>query len=162
MKLLVISDTHGNISAIKHVLGFAKKQNMNAIVHCGDWSTAQDVAEVLRAGIPLYAVLGNADEARYSEIWDALKPAVMRGDLIEFELDSRKIAVAHQPYKVSERIQSGKYNVVFYGHLHMAAKVEKVGNTLIVNPGALGNTAKSSFAVYDTTTNTAELIEISI
>src|SRR3990167_5660357 len=160
MKVLVISDTHGNINLIRHVLGFAKQQKMEAVLHCGDFSTTQDVAEVLRSGLPLYAVIGNADEARYTQIWKALESAVARGDVIEFELGGRKIAVAHQPEKVSERIESGNFDALFHGHLHMAAKVAISGKTLVVNPGALGNTTKPSFAVYDTETNTAQLIEI--
>ena len=160
MKILVISDTHGNINGIRHVLGFAKSQNIGAIFHCGDFATTQDVFEVLRANIPLYAVFGNADEARFQEIANALSAAVQKGDTIEFELDNRKIAIAHQPEKISSHIQSGKFDAIFHGHLHMSASVKTTGNTLIVNPGALGSTPKPSFAIYDTKTNTAELIEI--
>lgn len=160
MKVLVISDTHGNISAIRHVLGFAKAQNMDAVFHCGDWSTSQDVVEVLKSGLPLYAVTGNADEARYQEIWNALEPTVERGDVMEFTLDGRKIAMAHQPEKVRVHMIDGNFDAVFHGHLHMAARVETVGDTLVVNPGALGSTAKPSFAVYDTDSNTAEIITI--
>ena len=160
MKILIISDTHGNINGIRHVLGFAKSQNIGAVIHCGDFATTQDVFEVLRANIPLYAVFGNADEARFQEIANALSAAVQKGDTIEFELDNRKIAIAHQPEKISSHIQSGKFDAIFHGHLHMSASVKTIGNTLVVNPGALGSTPKPSFAIYDTKTNTAELIEI--
>ncbi|PIP57073.1 YfcE family phosphodiesterase, partial [Candidatus Woesebacteria bacterium CG22_combo_CG10-13_8_21_14_all_45_10] len=37
MKIVVISDSHGNIANLKHVLGFAKKIKAEAIIHCGDW-----------------------------------------------------------------------------------------------------------------------------
>lgn len=160
MNVLVISDTHGNINMIRHVLDFAKHQNMQAIFHCGDFSTTQDVAEVLRSGLPLYAVLGNADEARYNDIWKALSLAKKRGDVIEFELEKRKIAIAHQPSKVDDKIRSGEYDAVFHGHLHQRARVEIYDRTLVVNPGALGDTITPSFAVYDTMSNTAELIDI--
>lgn len=160
MRVLVISDTHGNITLIRHVLGFAKQQSMGAIFHCGDFSTSQDVLAILKNDLPLYAVTGNADEARYGEIWEALEPAARRGDIVEFALDERKIAMAHQPGKVREQIISGDYDAVFHGHLHMAARVEYYDQTLVVNPGALGNTTKPSFAVYNTTLNTADLINI--
>lgn len=116
--------------------------------------------EIFRAALPVYAVLGNADEARYNEIWQALETAVERGDVIEFTLDGRKITMAHQPSKVSEQIASGNFDAVFHGHLHIAARVKMYGKTLVVNPGALGATTKPSFAVYDTQTNAAELIDI--
>ncbi|OGY09485.1 MAG: hypothetical protein A2782_04330 [Candidatus Blackburnbacteria bacterium RIFCSPHIGHO2_01_FULL_43_15b] len=163
MKVLVISDTHGNINMIRHVLGFAKSQNMEAIFHCGDFSTAQDVSEVLRAGLPLYAITGNADEARYNDIWNLLtsnSATACAPDILEFTLDGKKIVMVHQPGKVREQIASGEYDAVFHGHLHLGARVEYYDQTLVVNPGALGNTTKPSFAVYDTVTNSAELIEI--
>ncbi|MEK7576675.1 MAG: YfcE family phosphodiesterase [Patescibacteria group bacterium] len=159
MKILVISDTHGNINHIRHVVGFAKSQSMSAIFHCGDFSTSQDVVEVLKSGLPLYAVTGNADEARYNEIWSALEPATLRGDVLKFTVDGRKIAMGHEPSKVREFIQNGSTDAVFYGHLH-SPSVKLVGDTLVVNPGALGNTTKPSFAIYDTESNTAEIIEI--
>ncbi|MBI4029017.1 MAG: YfcE family phosphodiesterase [Candidatus Blackburnbacteria bacterium] len=165
MKVLAISDTHGNINNIRHVVGFAKSEKFGAIFHCGDFSTTQDVAEVLCSGLPLYAVTGNADEARYDEIWSVLdsNSAVhCAPDVLEFTLDGRKIAMAHQPEKVSGQIKSGNFDAVFHGHLHTAARVEMCDKTLVVNPGALGATTKPSFAVYDTTTNTAEIIDIPI
>ena len=162
MRVLVISDTHGNLGAIKHLVGFAKAEKLGAILHCGDFATPQDVVEVLRAGIPFYAVMGNADEARYQEIWNVLEGAEKRGDTIEFELDGKKIGMGHQPEKVREFINSGKFDAVFHGHLHMSAGVKKIDNTLVVNPGALGNTVVPSFAIYDTETNYATIIDLPI
>lgn len=161
MKILVISDSHGNINHIGHVVGFAKAQNMSAIFHCGDFSTSQDVVEVLKSGLPLYAVTGNADEARHQEIWNALEPATLRGDLLEFTVDGRKIAMGHEPLKVAEHISSGNFDAVFYGHTHVGV-VKTVGNTLVANPGALGNTKHPSFAVYDTETNLATIIDLPV
>ena len=160
MRVLVISDTHGNVQVIRHVLGFAKTQKLEAIFHCGDFSTPTDVAEILRAGLPLYAVMGNADEARYDEIWNTLGSAKERGDVLEFSLDGLSIAMAHEPHRVSTQISSGNFDAVFHGHLHLAARVEIHDKTVVVNPGALGNTTKPSFAVYDTKINMAKLIEI--
>lgn len=160
----MISDSHGNINLIRHVLGFAKTQGMEAVFHCGDFSTSLDVATILRSGLPLYAVLGNADEARYNEIWNALNnsssPIHCAPDVLEFTLANRKIAMGHQPEKVREQRNSGQFDAVFHGHLHMNARVEMYDKTLVVNPGALGATTKPSFAVYNTQTNTAELIDI--
>lgn len=162
MRVLIISDTHGNLGAIKHLVGFAKTEKLGAIFHCGDFSTPQDVVEVLRVGIPFYAVMGNADEARYEEIWRALEGTKKRGETIEFELNGKKIGMGHQPEKVREFINSGKFDAVFHGHLHMSAGVKKIDNTLVVNPGALGNTTAPSFAIYDTDTNYATIIDLPV
>ncbi|MBI2590917.1 MAG: YfcE family phosphodiesterase [Candidatus Blackburnbacteria bacterium] len=165
MRVLVISDTHGNINLIRHVLGFAKQQKFGAIFHCGDFSTNADVAEILRPGLPVYAVLGNADEAQYGKIWGMLSSnsaTTCTPDVLEFALNGKKIAMAHQPGKVREQMTSGEFDAVFHGHLHLSARVEYYDQTLVVNPGALGNTTKPSFAVYDTSTNSAELLQIPI
>lgn len=167
MKVLVISDSHGNLGAIAHLIGFAKTKNLGAIIHCGDFSTAQDVVETLKAGIPVYAVMGNGDEARYNEIWKALNSDRNSAihcapDVWEGELGGRKIAIAHQPEKIREHINSGNFDAVFHGHLHMSAGVKTIDNTLVVNPGALGNTTKPSFAVYDTETNLATIIDLPV
>ena len=61
MKILVISDSHGNIANLKHVMGFGKKIGVKAVIHCGDWDNIESVEAVLSFGIPLYTVLGNAD-----------------------------------------------------------------------------------------------------
>ena len=161
MKILIASDTHGNLVALSHVLSFGKIQGVEAIIHCGDWCDGQAVKTILKVDIPLYAVMGNCDEAHKEEVWEVLQGATEKNqNLLETELDNRKIAIAHQPEKISSHIQSGKFDAIFHGHLHMSASVKTTGNTLIVNPGALGSTPKPSFAIYDTKTNTAELIEI--
>jgi len=50
MKILVISDSHGNLSNLKHVMGFAKKLNIDAVIHAGDWNTIESVETVLSFG----------------------------------------------------------------------------------------------------------------
>lgn len=162
MKVLVISDTHGNLTAIKHVLGFAKRQKVDAVIHCGDWCDEQSVKAVLEYNLPLYTVLGNCDEAHKEEVWSALAAANRGEDTLGLELGGRKIAIAHEPWKLDEHRISGKFDALFYGHFHNQAGSKTYGDTLVANPGALGNTTKPSFAVYKTSSNTAELIEIPI
>lgn len=160
MKVLVISDTHGHLSSVRHILGFAKAQKLSAVIHCGDWDNAQIVAEVKRLGVPIYAVLGNADEARFSEVWNALEGTHRGEEVLEFELDGRKIAIAHQPEKLEKQKKSHEFDALFHGHLHTKAGATLRENTLVANPGALGSTDQPSFAVYDTETNEVEIIPV--
>ena len=41
MKILVISDSHGHIANLKHVLEIAKKIGVKAVIHCGDWDNLE-------------------------------------------------------------------------------------------------------------------------
>ena len=55
--------------------------------------------------------------------------------------------------------KSWDFDAVFYGHDHKS-NMDKIGDCIIVNPGELGAHKfwKASFALYDTKTNTAEII----
>ena len=45
-------------------------------------------------------------------------------------------------------IQSGRYDLVCYGHTHVA-KREQIGKTLVLNPGALYRANPHSIAIVD-------------
>src|SRR3989339_801388 len=108
MKILVIGDSHGNIANLKHVMGFAKKIKVEAIIHTGDWNSLECVNTVLSYKIPLYSVLGNADIS--PEINKKFK------SLLKFTLDGRDIYLVHRFLK-SDTNHIGK-DIVFTGHYH--------------------------------------------
>lgn len=150
MKLLIISDSHGNITNLKHVLGFAKKIKCGAVIHCGDWNNLESVNAVINFNIPLYGVIGNADinpQIAYRLQTTAEKFA---DKFLKFTLDKIKIGVVHN-FAVDGRQLAVDRDIIFCGHTH---RQEQVGN--VVNPGALENSI--NFAIYDTTTNKVEFI----
>jgi len=55
--------------------------------------------------------------------------------------------------------KSWDFDAIFYGHDHKH-NLDKIHDCIIVNPGELGahKFGKASFALYDTTTNQAEII----
>jgi predicted phosphodiesterase len=57
--------------------------------------------------------------------------------------------------------KSGDFDAVFCGHNHIF-HIEKLDNCLIVNPWEISahKSWKATFAVYNTTTNEAEIIEL--
>lgn len=148
MKIVVVSDSHGNLANLKHVLGFAKEIKAEAIIHCGDWDNPAAVEAVLASEIPLYAVLGNAD----------VDPAIANNfnkELLAIELGGRKIGVVHNFAVVREPLA---VDVIFCGHRHF--KQEKVVDGVkIVAPGAL-HSVKPSFAVYDTGEDKVEFFDL--
>lgn len=158
MRTLVISDSHGNIVRLNHVLGFAKQYSVGAIIHCGDWGSVTSSLNSMK-NIPIYGVLGNAD---YSlELIKNLKKAqvIFEPDFLTLDLGGRRIAVCHYPTKLFEAIQSQQYDAVFHGHTHKKRN-EVVGRTQIINPGALERTLSPSFALYDTETNQAKIVDV--
>jgi uncharacterized protein len=147
VKILIISDSHGNIANLNHVLGFAKKINVGAVIHCGDWNTLEAVEMVLSFGIPLYSVIGNADIA--DNIKDKFKES------LEVELGGRKIGITHKPSNIKKYFADKKLDIIFCGHYH--SKDEGVfENMKIVRPAAIIN--GNNFAVYNTASGTIEFV----
>lgn len=163
MRVLIISDSHGNIIRLKHVYGFAKKAGLDAIIHCGDWDNVEAARTTQDVNLPIYSVLGNADIAHSAEITKVLRASgvSLKPEMLDLELAGRKIVVNHFPGKLVEYIESGKYDAIFHGHTHQR-KNKAEGKTLIVNPGALHRTDNPSFAIYDTDENSVEFIDLAV
>ncbi|WP_404427044.1 metallophosphoesterase [Ureibacillus chungkukjangi] len=126
MKLLVMSDTHGDAEVIKRVR--ESIEYLDAIIHCGDSELAFDHPYL--DGV--CKVRGNCDvDDRFPE--EEL-----------FEVEGKKIFVAHgHLLNVKSTIMNLLYrskelqaNVSFFGHSHVLG-AELVDNILFVNPGSL-------------------------
>lgn len=157
MKVVVISDSHGNIANVKHVMEFALKVKCKAVIHCGDWNTLESVETVLRCRIPVYGVLGNADiDKRTADRLQRIDKKRFNKDFLKFEIGGRKIGVVHS---FSSRLISSieSLSIVFSGHKHRQQEYMQ-GGVKIVNPGALENNI--SFAIYDTDTNKVKFLSL--
>lgn len=155
MKLLIISDSHGHIANLKHVMGFAKKLGVDAIIHAGDWNTIEAIDTVFSFGIPVYTVLGNADVREDVIQKLKLKSQKFSEDFLRFQIDGRKIGVVHRFSK--NLVSSIEYlDVLFTGHYH--SKDDRIVNGVrIVRPGAIIN--GNNFVIYDTVSGKIEFIE---
>lgn len=152
MKTLIISDTHGNIANLKHVMGFAKKIRTSAIIHCGDWENVETIKTVLEYEIPLYSVLGNADI-------DPNIEKLLEGECKKFDQNFLRIELGRKKIGVIHDIRSLKtdqhLDIVFHGHSHRQSEWIKDG-IKIINPGSLENS--TNFAIYDLDSNKVEFI----
>lgn len=151
MKIAIVADTHDNWPNFKKAIEWIKKEKIQLILHCGDIASQGIInsAKKLFKGEIKY-VKGNADHGL--ELPDKMK----------LEFNSKKIGFTHFPDMAKKLAQSGKFDLVFYGHTHRPWD-EKVayparGNCHMVNPGELaGQFNKPTFAVYDTVTGNLEL-----
>ena len=147
MRFAIISDTHDNINNFNKVIDILNKEKIKIMLHCGDISnqeTIDEAGKTFKGEIKF--VRGNAD---YDLEYLPLQK--------ELELDGKKIAMVHFPEIAKKLAESGKYDLVFYGHTHKPWE-EKVGNCRLVNPGEVaGQRFKPTFAVYDTETSKLEL-----
>lgn len=146
MKIAIVSDTHNNWANFKKAIDWIKKENIQLILHCGDVMSQEtiDLAKKEFDG-EIKFVKGNGD-------FNLDLP-----EFLEMEFNNKKIAFVHFPGEAKKMAQSGKYDLVFYGHTHRPWD-EKIGNTHMINPGELaGQFFKPTFAVYDTATGDLEL-----
>ncbi len=76
-------------------------------------------------------------------------------------MKGRRFALIHSddPRKFREMIGSGAYELVCYGHTHVA-KIEQIGRTIVLNPGALYRANPHSVAVVDLDTMHTEIINL--
>jgi len=160
MRLAVISDTHGNVANFKKVVNWLNKEKISLILHCGDIGGPG----VLRESLSdfkgqFYGVLGNMDKGYKVAIneYQISSEVKVFEDMGELEIDGKRIAIVHRPDKTKQLAQTGKYDLVFYGHIHYPWK-EEVGGCRLINPGEVaGQIYKPAFAVYNTETGDLEL-----
>ena len=163
MKVAILSDVHDNIWKLAEVLEDVRRVGAAALVFCGDLCapfTLKQIGESLDG--PIHVVLGNndGDALLLSRIADAIDNVSLHGPFAYVELDKRSVAIVHYPPIARDQARSGQYDLVCHGHDHQA-NVERIGDTLLVNPGeVMGRFGLSTYALYDTRTGEAELREV--
>ena len=147
MKIAIVSDTHDNLANFNKIINWLNKEKIKIILHCGDICNQETIDEAVKnfKG-EIKFVRGNGD----FDLNDI-------PEKMEIELGNKKIGFVHYPKIAKEMADSGKYDLVFYGHTHKPWE-EKVDNCRLVNPGEVaGQRFKPTFAIYDTQTDSLEL-----
>ena len=129
MRILVVSDTHGNAKRIQEILRI--EQGFDALIHCGDIEGEEDQIRKF-TGIPCYMCAGNND-------WFSQ----LKGELT-FKLDDYRFLVTHgHRYGISlgvehllEEARSRNVSVVLFGHTHRQY-LSSFGSLTMMNPGSL-------------------------
>lgn len=159
MKIAIVSDTHGNTTNFQKIVGWLNKEGIKMILHCGDIGSPESLKESLaNFRGEFQGVLGNMDEdwTSLSEYQNPPKIKVEK-EMLEKKVGVKRLAVIHRPESARKLAESGKYDLVFYGHTHQPWE-EKVGNCRMINPGeAAGQFYKPTFAVYDADSEKLEL-----
>lgn len=162
MKVVILSDTHDNIPNLKKALGWINGQGVEVIIHCGD-IFGQEILERLAKNFSgkIY-VSGDSIDDDYPK--KEIKNLFYFSGQGEVEIGGKKIAFTHRPEQAEKLANSGKYDIVFYGHTHkpwetkLKIKNEKLKIVRLINPGNLcGFLYPPTFAIYDTETDKLEL-----
>lgn len=127
IKITVISDTHGNLTAIDKMAQIILESDY--VFHLGDhFDDMKNYTHVL--GSKLYRVHGNCD-------WGSQKDLVVKiGDHKIFATHGDLYGAKRGTDKLIEKAKQENCNVVFYGHTHSPI-IEKKDGVLLINPGTL-------------------------
>ncbi len=160
MKIAILSDIHDNIWRLEALLAGLQA---DLLLFCGDFCAPFTLAQIAEgfAG-PVHVVLGNndGDKLLLARVASRFPHVTLHGDFADLELDGRRVAVTHYPEIGQALAQGGIYDLVCYGHSHQHAVVQ-VGRTVQVNPGeVMGRFGLSTYALYDTATGQAQIVEV--
>ena len=167
MKIGLLSDTHGNLSASAKAANLMIEQEVAAVIHCGDIG-GEDILIELAAllhplNIPLFAVLGNMDlPASDWRFFPSALGVELKGRFGEILLDGHRIAFLHgdQPRRLHEALYNGQFDLVFTGHTHRPHD-QKEGTTRWINPGSAGRGHPNTIGILNLSSGALQIIELS-
>ncbi len=145
------------------------EKNVDALIHCGDYVAPfvklwfNKLNESIKK--QFFGVFGNNDgEILYlTQNLGQICEFAKNGHELIIELGGKRIFASHMPKleTIDALADSGKFDIILSGHTHSMVN-KKHNDVLIVNPGELCGyiTNKSTFAIIDTETMEAEIIEI--
>ncbi len=155
MKFAIISDTHDNIKNANKAIDWLNKEKIGFLLHCGDicsQETTDEITKNFKGEVKFVRGNGDYDLENVPETME-----LELGGNPSTGLRARKIFFNHYPDVAREMAESGKYDLVFYGHTHRPWE-DKVGNCRMINPGEIaGQRFKPTFAIYDTEHDVLEL-----
>jgi putative phosphoesterase len=166
MKLGILSDTHGHTDRTRTACAILIGESVDAVLHCGDVGSEGVLIELATVfdplGITVYVVQGNVDH--YSTDVTGFSADVsirMLGVYGDITLDDHRIAIVHgdDGRRRDYAATCGTFDYVFTGHTHAACD-ERIGDTRIINPGAVYRAAEPSVAVLDLATDTLQYFPV--
>jgi hypothetical protein len=166
MRIGIVSDTHGRIAIQARALAVLADRSIEVLAHCGDLGSTQCLEQLTSLGVPVYAVLGNTDQAE-SEFTQAARAcgAALGRKWLAVPLEAgRSAAVTHgnDAALLAELIRGESHAYVLHGHTHRA-RDEQIGGVRVINPGALHNSRSPghpTVAVLDAAADTVEFLDV--
>ena len=156
MRIGILSDSHDNVARTRLATRLLNTHDAEVLLHAGDLTTG--------AMIPLlerwrtWLAQGNVDDAASIRARIAeRKSPVTYGELHEIALDGLRFGLLHgdDAGRLAGMINSGAFDVVVHGHTHKYRN-QMVGETRVLNPGAIHRTDAPSVCILDTESNTVQ------
>lgn len=146
MKILVFSDSHGDVSRMSEIVA-RNRIDTDIVVHLGDRKS--DLDEVMRdyPHIAKISIVGNCDGISAFSLTAALEHTVTIDGLKFYFTHGHHKDVKSGIYSLIREAKTKNYNVVLYGHTHVA-KHEIIGDVHYFNPGSISYPRGSTTPSY--------------
>lgn len=149
MKIMCISDIHGNIECLNKAIERFKEENAEKLIILGDFSSYYfsssdfEVAEILNnmAGV-IVAVKGNCDNSQIDGIFN-FGLTYIRNIII----NNTKITLTHGHIYNRNNLPEECGQIFLFGHTHVG-NIEKIGDIIIANPGSISKPRGGSSKSY--------------
>jgi uncharacterized protein len=161
----IISDTHDNLPAIDKAIKRLNKENVELVLHAGDYVSPFVIPKFKALKARLIGVFGNNDGGRelLKKKFSENENLELHGNFAKITVGDLKIALLHgdEEELLKALIESHGFDVVVHGHVHKA-EVYKKGKTLVINPGEVCGylSGKSTIVLLDTAKCEARIVEL--
>lgn len=161
MKVGIMADSHDNMGKIAAAVQIFNAEGIELLIHCGDFIAPFTAREMGKLKCKAYGVFGNNDgeklglRSSYSGICE------IQEEGFEVEIGGKRAIILHRDSTVDGLAQSGKYDLVIYGHTHKV-DIRDVGKTKVINPGETGGwlTGRGTVVILDTETMEARVVNL--
>lgn len=146
MKILVLSDTHGDIKKAEEAI--RQNEDVDLIIHLGDYFRDAQKLSSMFPEIPIEYIYGNSDFL--IENVPAEKTLEYCGKRI-FLTHGHRYSVKWDYSKLEKKAEEIHADLLLFGHTHIAEVVEKHGRYLI-NPGSISDprsNCSESYAIIE-------------
>jgi len=159
MKVAIMSDSHDRWDHLERAVEQANTVGCELLLFAGDLIAPPGLAVLEKFAGAVKFVWGNNEGERMgmTRKMDASEKIELCGDIYEEVVDEVRIFMNHYPRFAELAAKSGEFDLCIFGHTHQYF-LEKVGKTLLVNPGEIQGfaTGVASFMIFDTTTKEIE------
>jgi putative phosphoesterase len=136
MKIGIVSDTHDNVDVVERAVEHFGRENVDAVIHCGDFVAPFSATPFENDQWEFHAVRGNND-GEWALQSTVAEFGTYHGEAAELTLGGAEFAVYHgtSGVVVDALVDCGTYDYVLHGHTHERAQED--GDTVRINPGGI-------------------------
>lgn len=159
MLIGIISDTHDDMRAVAKAVELFNSKAVARVIHAGDMVSPFTFEIFSGLRCPFTGIFGNNDGDRLL-LMEKSGGRIFSQPYV-FEQNGRRFAVLHESDIVDALADSGRFDVVIYGHTH-TPDIRRLKGALIINPGKAATLHKgtSTVALLDMNTMEAEIIPL--